>query len=152
MNKLILSSIALLGLSVAFVAPAQAEDNVNPRVLVNSTSPGASITGAAAVSNIMNGITSTVAVQVTYPNGVYATRAIATPVYNPAAGTTITKDSIVVLASVSVSPVDMANDLKIDAPHGASVEGSVAKLITGGDGTTLGDRVSYIRAWRSGLN
>ncbi|MCT7960273.1 hypothetical protein NG791_06280 [Laspinema sp. D1] len=147
MNKVILSSLALLGLSVAFVAPAQAQDNVNPRVLVNSTSPGASITGAAAVRNF-NTMTSTAAVQVTYPNGVYAESAIVSPVYNPAAGGTITKDTIVVLQSVEVKPVT----LKLDAPQGASVEGAVATLITGGQATTLGDRVSLIQAWRSGLN
>ena len=142
MNKVILSSLALLGLSVAFVAPAQAQ-TAPTNVLVNSPTGGASITGATVIRN-KNGLTSAAAVQVTFPNTHFAEGGVVTPVYSV---DPVDVDSIAVVTSVTVE----ATTLTVQAaPTGNTVEGATAALIEGS--TSLGEQVSLIRAWRSGLN
>lgn len=153
MNKVILSSLALLGLSVAFVAPAQAQ--AQPSVLVNSTNSQGSITGAAIVSNI-NGLTSAVAAQVTFPALVYAVGAIVTPVHGPKTQNDVNHIIIVenndvnsiVLRSLTVTHTGTlaTSELAVSA-----VETAVATKL-GAAGITISDQVSLIRAWRSGLN
>ncbi|MCT7967481.1 hypothetical protein NG799_14165 [Laspinema sp. D1] len=138
MNKVILSSLALLGLSVAFVAPAQAQSA--PNVLVNPTPGAASITGAASVSN-MNGATSSMAVQVTFPATMYAKDGKAAADF---AGTVAQNDLRVNTITVTASEL-------LNIPTSAnSFEGTAAAKLTAAG--TISDQVSLIRAWRSGLN
>jgi len=138
MNKVILSSLALLGLSVAFVAPAQAQSSV----LVNSTNSQGSITGAATVVN-MNGLTSAMAAQVTYPSHVYALGGVVTPLYAMQ-----TDGSTLLLTGLTVRPLDQLATTTLPV---SLVETAVAAKL-GGAHITISDQVSIIRAWRSGLN
>lgn len=140
MKKLILSSVAVLGLSAAFSAPAQAQ------VLLSSPPAGGSITGAASFTNF-NGSTSAIAGQVTYPVGVFAEDVVVT-LTDPTVGAADTGDLLLSELTVAPGTIDTTTLLP---GTGSSVEAAVATLISEGT-ATLNDRVSLIRAWRSGLD
>jgi hypothetical protein len=137
MKKLILSSLAVLGLSAAFVAPAEAQ------VLVNSTPPGGSITGAASFTNF-NGSTSAIAGEVTYPEGIFAedVNVVLQAIIgtDPTAGDVILSDLLVDPLVIDVTTLLPSNT--------SSVEAAVATLIT--NAADLNEQVSLIRAWTSG--
>jgi hypothetical protein len=143
MKKLILSSVAFLGLFGAFVAPAQAQ------ILVNSTPTGGSITGAASFTNF-NGSTSAIAGEVTFPANVYAVDVVVTP-SAVLSGGAATGDVILGILTVGST----AAPTVISPTTGTSVESAVAAAITGvptAGATTpnLNTQVSLIRAWTSG--
>lgn len=101
---------------------------------------GSSISAAAVFTNETNGSVSVIAVQSTLPSSVYASEATATLVTRD--GTVANGD--VVLTGLKVNGVIVTN------PASAStVESEVAELIAA-PAATLNDRVSLIRAWRSG--
>jgi hypothetical protein len=152
MKKLILSSVAVLGLSAGFSAPAQAQ------VLVGSPSQGASMTGAASFTNF-NGSTSAIAGQVTFPSGIFVngTNVDIAPVADPAVpatdgfiGTAAGGD--LQLVELGVTPEGTVDNTTLIPGATANVEAAVATAITGDATTTLNARVSLIRAWRSGLD
>jgi hypothetical protein len=149
MKKLILSSVAVLGLSAGFSAPAQAQ------VLVGSPSQGASMTGAASFTNF-NGSTSAIAGQVTFPSGIFVngTNVDIAPVADPAVpatdgfiGTAAGGD--LQLVELGVTPIVLDSTTLIPGAT-ANVEAAVATAIT--NAADLNNRVSLIRAWRSGLD
>lgn len=136
MKKLILSSVAFLGLSVALVAPAQAQ------VIVNSTPSGGSVTGAASFTNI-NGATSAIAGEITYPSYVYPDSGVTVTLTAPV-GTVASGEVILVELNVAADSV-----LEVLPNTGTSVESAVASEITAATGD-LNAQVSLIRAWTSG--
>jgi hypothetical protein len=143
MKKLILSSLAVLGLSAAFVAPAEAQ------VLVNSTAPGASITGAASFTNF-NGSTSAVAGEVTYPSRVYATDVVVT--IGDGTGTGILGAAIDGNVVLTILNVGVTTALQVATPD-TTVEGAVSADLVALDPATspgLNQYVSIVRAWQSG--
>lgn len=135
MKKLILSSLAVVGLSAAFVAPAQAQ------VIVNSTPPGGSITGAASFTNI-NGSTSAIAGEVTYPGLVYADDVTVT--VTPTGGV-LTNDVTLDLLNVATATIDTT----LMTSPGSTVEAAVAQEITAATGD-VSTQASLIRAWTAG--
>jgi hypothetical protein len=143
MKKLILSSVAFLGLFGAFVAPAQAQ------ILVNSTPSGGSITGAASFTNF-NGSTSAIAGEVTFPANRYAVDVRVVPqalLSGTAAGGDVILGPLRVLSTTAIATIDPTT--------GTSVESAVAAAITGVPTTgattpNLNTQVSLIRAWTSG--
>jgi hypothetical protein len=140
MKKLILSSLALLGFSVAFSAPAEAQ------VIISSPPAGGSITGASSFTNL-NGSTSAIAGQVTFPTGVYAQKVRVrntTRLGAAAAGD-------VVLTGLTVDQGNGVTATPLPGTTTTSVEAAVATLINAGTGG-LNGQVSLIRAWRSGLD
>ncbi|TVU55593.1 MAG: hypothetical protein EA414_00890 [Arthrospira sp. PLM2.Bin9] len=139
MKKLILSSVAVLGLSAAFSAPAEAQ------VIISSPPAGGSITGAASFTNF-NGSTSAIAGQVTYPVRVFAEDVVVT-LTDPAVGGAATGDLLLSELTVAPGTIDTATLLP---GNGTSVEAAVATLIS--TSTVLNEQVSLIRAWRSGLD
>jgi hypothetical protein len=150
MKKLILSSVAVLGLSAGFSAPAQAQ------VLVGSPSQGASMTGAASFTNF-NGSTSAIAGQVTFPSGIFVNgtnvdipfSVPAVPATDGFIGTAAGGD--LQLVELGVTPEGTVDSTTLIPGATANVEAAVATAIS--DGTaTLNARVSLIRAWRSGLD
>jgi len=137
MKKLILSSLAVLGLSAAFVAPAKAQ-------LINgSTSP--SFTGAASFVNT-DGSVSTSAAEAVFPDGYLFTSggdATVTHIANPA-NAAQTVISVIQLNATAAAPA---------AP--ATVEAEVAATLNGlsggiNDTNGLSQYVGIVRAWRSG--
>ncbi|MBS0018652.1 MAG: hypothetical protein KFF72_20270 [Arthrospira sp. SH-MAG29] len=141
MKKLILSSVAVLGLSAAFSAPAEAQ------VILSSPPAGGSITGAASFTNF-NGSTSAIAGQVTYPVGVFSPDVVVT-LTDPTVGGADTGDLL--LSELTVATASTIDITTLLPGTGSSVEAAVATLISEGT-ATLNDRVSLIRAWRSGLD
>jgi hypothetical protein len=140
MKKLILSSLAVLGLSAAFVAPAEAQ-----LVSVPSSS-GGSMTGAASFTNF-NGSTSAIAGQVTFPSGIYAedvTVTLTTPTAVPSSGEVVLEVLAVTSTTITVPAT----------PVPGSVEEAVAAVIDGTATTVnaadIEDVVSIARAWASG--
>jgi hypothetical protein len=139
MKKLILSSLALLGFSVAFSAPAEAQ------VIISSPPAGGSITGASSFTNF-NGSTSAIAGQVTFPTGVYAQKVRVRNTTRLGAA----DDGDVVLTGLTVDQ-DGGTATALPGTTTTSVEAAVATLINAGTGG-LNGQVSLIRAWRSGLD
>jgi hypothetical protein len=139
MKKLILSSLAVLGLSAAFVAPAKAQ------VLVNSTPSGASITGAASVTNI-NGATSAIAGEVTYPEGIFAddVTVTLTPPTDTFASGEATLEVLVVSGTMDKATLLPTNTSNVEAAVAAAINSGA---VTAAD---VSEQVSLIRAWTAG--
>lgn len=141
MKKAILSALIAVGTSIA-VSPVQAQTQAE-NFLINSTQ-GASITGAATVSSL-NTFTSSAAVQVTYPNGIYALGATVSPTVVGALNDNTTPAQITQIEVAPVAP-GLQN---VGTTTAATMEAAVAAFIDPTGGAAFADKVSAIRAWRS---
>jgi hypothetical protein len=137
MKKAILSTLAVLGASSAFITPASAQ------VIVNSTTTGGSVTGAASVVNTP-GVTSTIAAEITYPNLVFPTDGAFDVTTT---GGDATNGDLHYLGATIAGTADTSLVVTPDAT--TSVEAAVAAEITAATGDIL-LQPAIIRAWRSG--